>query len=73
MVCYIRIRIGVRYLQNISNISLIGLKGLQGYKVMVEVELLHGTDSVVIVGLPDATIKESRRWINEEDIVSVTK
>lgn len=30
---------------------------------MVEVELLHGTDSVVIVGLPDATIKESRERV----------
>jgi magnesium chelatase family protein len=46
-----------------SNISSIGLKGMQGYKVTVEVEELHGIESVVIVGLPDTAIKESRERV----------
>jgi magnesium chelatase family protein len=46
-----------------ANISSIGLKGMQGYKVTVEVEKLHGIESVVIVGLPDTAIKESRERV----------
>jgi magnesium chelatase family protein len=36
----------------------IGLKGLEGYLVQVEVRIKPGTESVVIVGLPDASVKE---------------
>ena len=38
-------------------ITSIGLKGMTGYLVNVEVELLHGTDQIVIVGLPDVSLK----------------
>lgn len=38
----------------------IGLKGLEGYKVQVEVQLLPGIEGVSIVGLPDASVKESK-------------
>lgn len=48
-----------------TNISSIGLKGLQGYRVTVEVELLPGTDSVVIVGLPDTKIFRLARTISD--------
>ncbi len=44
-------------------ISSIGLKGLTGYLVNVEVEMLHGTDQIVIVGLPDTSLKESKERI----------
>ncbi|WP_281279711.1 hypothetical protein [Terrilactibacillus laevilacticus] len=36
----------------------IGLKGLEGYKVKVEVQVMPGKESVYIVGLPDACVKE---------------
>ena len=36
----------------------IGLKGLEGYGVQVEVQVSKGTESMVIVGLPDASVKE---------------
>lgn len=38
----------------------IGLKGLEGYFVQVEVQVMDGIESIVIVGLPDASVKESR-------------
>ncbi|WP_080843908.1 YifB family Mg chelatase-like AAA ATPase [Cytobacillus gottheilii] len=41
-------------------VSSIGLKGMEGYKVQVEVQLLPGVESVSIVGLPDASVKESK-------------
>ncbi|WP_231514934.1 magnesium chelatase domain-containing protein [Oceanobacillus salinisoli] len=40
-------------------VSSIGLKGIEGYRVQVEVQLLPG-DGVSIVGLPDASVKESK-------------
>ncbi|WP_068675255.1 YifB family Mg chelatase-like AAA ATPase [Oceanobacillus sp. Castelsardo] len=40
-------------------VSSIGLKGMEGYQVQVEVQLLPG-DGVSIVGLPDASVKESK-------------
>ncbi|WP_068675261.1 YifB family Mg chelatase-like AAA ATPase [Oceanobacillus sp. Castelsardo] len=40
-------------------VSSIGLKGIEGYRVHVEVQLLPG-DGVSIVGLPDASVKESK-------------
>jgi magnesium chelatase family protein len=38
----------------------IGLKGMEGYRVNVEVKALGGVESIVIVGLPDASVKESK-------------
>jgi magnesium chelatase family protein len=38
----------------------IGLKGMEGYRVQVEVQLLHGLEGISIVGLPDASVKESK-------------
>ena len=44
-------------------VSSIGLKGLEGYRVQVEVRISHDTESMVIVGLPDASVKESRERV----------
>lgn len=44
-------------------VSSIGLKGLEGYRVGVQVRIAHGTESMVIVGLPDASVKESRERV----------
>jgi len=44
-------------------VSSIGLKGLEGYRVQVEVRIRTGTESMVIVGLPDASVKESRERV----------
>ena len=44
-------------------ISSIGLKGLEGYLVQVEVQISQGTESMVIVGLPDASVKESKERV----------
>jgi magnesium chelatase family protein len=41
----------------------IGLRGLEGYNVSVEVEKLDGVESMVIVGLPGAAVKESRERV----------
>ncbi|SFD87488.1 Subunit ChlI of Mg-chelatase [Lentibacillus persicus] len=41
-------------------VSSIGLKGIEGYRVDVEVQLLPGVEGVNIVGLPDASVKESK-------------
>lgn len=41
-------------------ISSLGLKGIEGYRVQVEVQLLPGIEGVGIVGLPDASVKESK-------------
>lgn len=38
----------------------IGLKGMEGYRVQVEVQLFPGVEGVSIVGLPDASVKESK-------------
>lgn len=45
------------------NVSSIGLKGLEGYRVQVEVQMSRGTESMVIVGLPDASVKESKERV----------
>ena len=45
------------------NVSSIGLKGLEGYRVQVQVRISPGKESMVIVGLPDASIKESRERV----------
>ncbi|MEG1710205.1 MAG: YifB family Mg chelatase-like AAA ATPase [Clostridia bacterium] len=44
----------------LSKINSYGLNGLTGFKVDVEVDLHAGLPSYDIVGLPDASIKESR-------------
>ncbi|WP_312093665.1 YifB family Mg chelatase-like AAA ATPase [Niallia sp.] len=44
-------------------VSSIGLKGLEGYRVQVEVWISQNTESMVIVGLPDASVKESRERV----------
>ncbi|WP_153127254.1 YifB family Mg chelatase-like AAA ATPase [Peribacillus tepidiphilus] len=44
-------------------VSSIGLKGLEGYRVQVEVQVTPGTESMVIVGLPDASVKESKERV----------
>ncbi|MCM3443117.1 YifB family Mg chelatase-like AAA ATPase [Metabacillus halosaccharovorans] len=41
-------------------VTSIGLKGLEGYCVQVEVRISTDTESMVIVGLPDTSVKESR-------------
>lgn len=41
----------------------IGLKGIEGYRVNVEVQLLPGIEGVHIVGLPDASVKESKERV----------
>ncbi|MCQ6280025.1 YifB family Mg chelatase-like AAA ATPase [Bacillus sp. EB600] len=46
-----------------EKVSSIGLKGLEGYRVQVEVRISPGTESMVIVGLPDASVKESRERV----------
>ncbi|MFC0472233.1 magnesium chelatase domain-containing protein [Halalkalibacter kiskunsagensis] len=45
------------------NVSSIGLKGLEGYRVQVEVQVSKGTESMIIVGLPDTSVKESKERV----------
>ncbi|GAA0469434.1 hypothetical protein GCM10008935_26580 [Alkalibacillus silvisoli] len=42
----------------------IGLKGLEGYRVQVEVQVIDGLESIVVVGLPDASVKESKERVS---------
>jgi magnesium chelatase family protein len=44
-------------------ISSIGLKGMEGYQVQVQVKISTATESMVIVGLPDASVKESKERV----------
>jgi magnesium chelatase family protein len=46
-----------------SKVTIVGIKGLEGYKVSVEVRFMQGTESFVIVELPDASVKESKERI----------
>lgn len=46
-----------------TKVSSIGLKGIEGYRVQVEVHVTLGTKSMVIVGLPDASVKESKERV----------
>lgn len=46
-----------------AKVTSIGLKGLEGYKVTVEVQAVPGLNSIVIVGLPDTSVKESKQRI----------
>ncbi|WP_433745179.1 YifB family Mg chelatase-like AAA ATPase [Falsibacillus pallidus] len=43
-----------------ANVASIALKGMEGYKIQVEVRVMEGKESIVIVGLPDASVKESK-------------
>lgn len=47
-----------------ASVTSIGLKGLEGYRVQVEVQAMDGMDAIVIVGLPDASVKESKERIS---------
>ncbi|WP_174734339.1 ATP-binding protein [Mesobacillus harenae] len=42
----------------------IGLRGIDGYLVEVEVKALAGMDAIIIVGLPDASVKESKERVS---------
>nr|WP_233252899.1 MULTISPECIES: magnesium chelatase domain-containing protein [unclassified Geobacillus] len=44
-------------------ISSIGLRGLEGYRVQVEVKEVPGLAAMVIVGLPDASVKEAKERV----------
>jgi magnesium chelatase family protein len=44
-------------------VSSIGLKGLEGYLVQVEMQISQGTESMIIVGLPDTSVKESKERV----------
>ncbi|MFV2047080.1 YifB family Mg chelatase-like AAA ATPase [Metabacillus litoralis] len=44
-------------------ISSVGLRGLEGYRVQVEVQVRPGVESMVIVGLPDASVKKSKERV----------
>ncbi|MBO1511884.1 magnesium chelatase domain-containing protein [Metabacillus bambusae] len=47
-----------------AKITSIGLKGLEGYRVQVEVQVKEGIESIVNVGLPDASVKESKERVS---------
>lgn len=47
----------------LSKISSYGLVGLEGYKVEVEIDINNGLPAFDIVGLPDATVKESKERV----------
>lgn len=46
-----------------AKVTSIGLKGMEGYLLHVEVKTFVGNDSIRIVGLPDAAVKESKERI----------
>ncbi|WP_077619826.1 YifB family Mg chelatase-like AAA ATPase [Bacillus sinesaloumensis] len=43
-----------------TSVTSIGLRGLEGYKVIVEVQIIPGRESVSLIGLPEASVKESK-------------
>ena len=47
----------------VAKIMSIGLKGVEGYRVQVEVQTIDGMDAFLIVGLPDASVKESKERV----------
>ena len=47
----------------LASISSCGLSGIEGFPVDVEVNLAHGMPMFEIVGLPDASVKESRERV----------
>ena len=48
----------------IAKIMSIGLKGVEGYGVQVEVQTICAKEAFVIVGLPDASVKESKERVS---------
>ena len=48
----------------IAKIMSIGLKGIEGYLVQVEVQTICAMRAFVIVGLPDASVKESKERVS---------
>ncbi|WP_312028275.1 magnesium chelatase domain-containing protein [Bacillus salinus] len=48
----------------ITKINTVGLRGMEGYRVQVEVHMMEGMDSFTVVGLPDASVKESRERVS---------
>lgn len=46
-----------------SPITSIGLLGLEGYPIRVEVQAQFGQESITIVGLPDASVKEAKKRV----------
>jgi len=47
----------------ITKIMSIGLKGVEGYCVQVEVQAIDMGEGFTIVGLPDASVKESKERV----------
>lgn len=47
----------------VVSISSIGLRGLEGYCVNVEVKVMLDRGKMIIVGLPDASVKESKERV----------
>ena len=47
-------------------VSSCGLSGIDGFAVNVEVNLAHGMPMFEIVGLPDASVKESRERVRTQ-------
>jgi len=48
----------------LSRINSFGLNGVKGYKVVVEIHASHGLPRFDIVGLPDASVKESKERVS---------
>ncbi|MBM4760908.1 magnesium chelatase domain-containing protein [Bacillus sp. B15-48] len=46
-----------------ANLTSVGLKGLEGYRITVEVLTMNGASKIKIVGLPDASVNESKERI----------
>ena len=46
-----------------DRVASIDLRGMEAYLVHVEVKVMIGVDSIVIVGLPDASVKESKERV----------
>ena len=47
----------------LAKVNSFGLSGLAGYKVDVEVDVSQGLPRYDIVGLPDASVKESKERV----------
>ncbi|MDC3418654.1 YifB family Mg chelatase-like AAA ATPase [Aquibacillus salsiterrae] len=47
----------------VTRISSIGLRGMEGYRIQVEVHVIEGPPSFIIIGLPDLAVKESRERV----------
>lgn len=41
----------------------IGLEGMKGYEIIVEADVRNDREQFVIIGLPDASMKESKERI----------